>query len=260
MNTTAPTLEHFAPQTFRFYQHALDILREAETPFLVGGAYAFAEYTGIIRHTKDLDVFVHRRDIHRALAAFADAGYHTNLVFEHWLGKAYHDGDFIDIIFSSGNAACPIDASWFEHAPPAEVLGKLVRLVPAEEMIWQKAYIMERERFDGADVNHLIRSRGVLLDWDRLVRRFGRHYRVLLSHLILYGFVYPDDQDSIPGEVLQQLLARLNHDAPDQSAQPKEGLRDRPDLYLHFAAEAGDIADLLQGHPRVPSWQLDAIQ
>ena len=27
-------------------------------PFLVGGAYAFARYTGIERHTKDFDVFV----------------------------------------------------------------------------------------------------------------------------------------------------------------------------------------------------------
>ena len=40
-------------------------------PFLVGGAYAFARYTGIERHTKDFDVFVRPRDFDRALDAFA---------------------------------------------------------------------------------------------------------------------------------------------------------------------------------------------
>jgi hypothetical protein len=30
--------------------------------------------------------------------------------------------------------------------------------VAVEEMVWQKAFIMERERFDGADVVHLIQA------------------------------------------------------------------------------------------------------
>ena len=36
---------------------AIEVLLEAEVPFLVGGAYAFATYTGIYRDTKDLDLF-----------------------------------------------------------------------------------------------------------------------------------------------------------------------------------------------------------
>ena len=31
-------------------------------------------------------------------------------------------------------------------------------LIPAEEMIWSKAFIMERERYDGADVAHILRA------------------------------------------------------------------------------------------------------
>ena len=45
-----------------FYVRMLEALRAAEVPFLLGGAYAFARYTGIERHTKDIDVFVRPED------------------------------------------------------------------------------------------------------------------------------------------------------------------------------------------------------
>ena len=56
---------------------------------------------------------------------------------------------------------------------------------------------------------HLIRARGRKLDWDRLLARFDRGWRVLFSHLILFNFVYPDDRVSVPAWVLRNLTARL---------------------------------------------------
>ena len=38
-----------------------------------------------------------------------------------------------------------------------ELLGVPVKHCAPEEMIWMKAYIMERERFDGADIAHILR-------------------------------------------------------------------------------------------------------
>ena len=75
-------------------------------------------------------------------------------------------------------------------------------------MIWQKALVMERERFDGADVAHLLRARGERLDWDRLLRRFDDHWPVLLSHLILFDFIYPSERGKIPADVMHTLLRR----------------------------------------------------
>lgn len=210
--------DQLAPETVRFYRHALEILYRADIPFLVGGAYAFANYTGIIRHTKDFDLFLRPFDARIALKEFAQAGYPTELTFSHWLGKAFHGDDFVDFIFGSGNGACPIDGKWFQHAVEDEVFGVEVRMVPAEEMLWQKAYIMERERFDGGDVLHLLRARGAQLDWDRLLARFGADWRVLLSHLVLFGFVYPEDRESIPSDVLRQLTERL-HTEPSRDDQ-----------------------------------------
>jgi hypothetical protein len=212
--------ERLTLNAFRFYRDAFALLDTAAVPFLLGGGFAFAAYTGIARHTKDLDLFVRPRDARRTLETFAAAGYKGEMIFSHWLAKVYHGDDFVDVIFSSGNGLCIVDDPWFEHAPEAEVLETTVRLIPVEEMIWQKGYIMERERFDGADVLHLLRARGRELDWDRLLARFDPHWRVLFSHLVLFGFVYPDDTVSVPKRVLLDLADRLRHDPPANGDGP----------------------------------------
>jgi hypothetical protein len=205
------------PQTQAFYRRMLGTLTDARIPFLVGGAYALAHYTGIERHTKDLDVFIHRRDYERAMQALGSVGCKTELTFPHWLGKARCGEDFIDVIYSSGNGVAEVDDEWFEHARHGSAMGKLVRINPPEEMIWSKAFIMERERFDGADINHLLRACAAEIDWDRLLRRFGPHWRVLLAHLLLFGFVYPAHRSSVPDRVLDDLLGRTWQEAHEAS-------------------------------------------
>jgi hypothetical protein len=218
---TAPSVDvALSPETARFYRAAMGALARAGVPFLVGGAYALHRYAGIERHTKDFDVFVRPDDCRRALEALAAAGYRTELTFPHWLGKAYQGDRFIDVIFSSGNAVAAVDDAWFEHAAEGEVLGLAARLVPAEEMLWQKSFIQERERYDGADIAHLILARGRDLDWSRLLSRFGPHWRLLLGQLVLFGFVYPSERDRVPEWVMNDLLLRLQAEI---TAAPPEG-------------------------------------
>jgi hypothetical protein len=182
-------------------------------PYLVGGAYAHQRYTGIARHTKDLDLFVRRDDVPEAQRVLASSGCRIEEFAPFWLSKAHGAGDYIDIIHSSGNGIAEVDDRWLAHAPPAEVLGAPVRLCPAEEMIWSKAFIMERERFDGADVLHLIHQVGHRLDWPRIVERFGEaHWRVLFAHLTLFGFVYPARRSAVPDWVMAELVRRLRRE------------------------------------------------
>jgi hypothetical protein len=229
-----PPLERADPQAFRFYRAVLATLARSEVPVLVGGAYALDSYTGIVRHTKDFDLFTCPAQAPRLLDVLARSGYRIEMTFPHWLGKAFSGEaairgehppdspqDFVDVIFSSGNGLCAVDDDWFAHARPAVVLGAEVRLIPAEEMIWQKAFIMERERFDGADINHIIRAQGPSLDWSRLVARFGSHWRVLLSHLILFGYVYPDERDKVPPTILNELIRRLTIHATNESGEAR---------------------------------------
>lgn len=214
-------LDELALETQAYYRQAVQILNAAEVPFLVGGAYALAHRTGIVRHTKDFDVFLRQEDCPRGLRAFEQAGFRTELTFSHWLGKAFCGEDFVDFIFSSGNGVARVDDLWFAHSTPARFLGEPVRLCPVEETIWSKSFICERERFDGADVNHLLLHCGRGLDWDRLLMRFGRHWRVLFAHLTLFGFVYPSERDIVPEWVLQELTGRLH----DEAESPPERRR-----------------------------------
>ncbi|MBI5471630.1 MAG: hypothetical protein HY961_04735, partial [Ignavibacteriae bacterium] len=176
-----------------FYRKALDLLNANDIAFLVGGAYALQRYAGIVRSTKDFDIFVKPEDCERALNLFAPRGYRTEIPFPHWLGKIY-DGEYVvDVIFGSGNGTTSIDEDWFRYAVDDVVLETTIKLVPPEEMIYSKAYVMERERYDGADVNHIIRATGEKMDWRRLLMRFGSDWKVLLNHLVLFDFVYPSE-------------------------------------------------------------------
>jgi hypothetical protein len=200
------------PPASAFYRRSLLALQAAQVPFLVGGAYALAHYTGISRHTKDLDIFVQPGHCARTLEVLQGEGYLTELTSPHWLGKAFCDKDCIDVIFSSGNGVATVDDAWFAHATAGNVLGLAVQVCPPEETFWSKAYIMERERYDGADIMHLLRACGGQFDWDRLLKRFGPHWRVLLSYLVLFGFVYPTEHSKIPSWVMQDLLSRLQNE------------------------------------------------
>jgi hypothetical protein len=207
LDTEAPLLT--TPEKAELYRTSLDMLNRSGVPYMVGGTYAFQYYAGIARTTKDFDIFVRPRDVQRVLDVLTRAGFKTEIAFSHWLAKAHHGDKFIDVIYSSGNGVAEVDDEWFAHAVDEEVLGAPVKLCPAEEMIWSKGMIMERERFDGADVAHLFRHCSGLLNWERLVRRFGPHWRVLLSHLVLFGFIYPGERALIPAAVMKDLVNRL---------------------------------------------------
>ena len=223
-----------------FYREAMEVLSRAGVPFLVGGAFAFVHQAGIDRSTKDLDIFVLPSDVQRLLRASSDAGYEADLVFSHWLAKIHAPTGFIDVIFSSGNGIAVVDDGWFEHAAQREVLGVTVQVAPAEESLWSKAFVMERERYDGADVAHIILAHGERLDWRRLIDRFGLHWRVLLSHLVLFGFIYPSVRSRIPPWVLDELVQRL-------AAEMEAGDAEEPVCYGTLLSWSQYLGDVLGG-------------
>ncbi len=209
MPACASNENQLAPETREFYRRAITTLRDAGQRFLVGGAYAFGCYTGITRDTKDFDVFAHPRDVDNILKALARAGYKTELTDAVWLGKAFNGDDLVDVIFSSGNGICTVDDEWYAHAVDGELLGIPIKLIPPEEMIWSKGFVDTRERYDGADIAHILRACADGLDWQRLLRRYGQDWRVLYSHLILFGYIYPSERARIPESVIQHMQKQL---------------------------------------------------
>ena len=206
----APSLEEeVAPETAAFYRRALQTLADAGVPFLVGGAFSHACFTGIRRATKDLDLFIRRQDYERIAGLMRAQGWETEMSYPHWLAKVFAGEDFIDLIFNSGNGVTPVDERWFHDNAVAEILGVPVRVANMEDSMLSKAFIMERERYDGADIAHLLQANAERLDWPGLLERFGRNWRVLLAHLTLFGFIYPGERHRIPAWVMQDLMARL---------------------------------------------------
>jgi len=241
---------------------ALRALAATKVPHLVAGAYAFAEYTGIVRDTKDLDVFLRERDVDAGLAALEGASFRTEVVDPTWIAKGYRGEWFVDLIFSSGNGVAVVDDAWFDHAREGTVLGVPVLLAPPEEMIWSKGFVLERERYDGHDVNHLLHAFADELDWARLVERFGRYPEVLLAHLLMFRFAYPCERDRVPGEVLASLFAR----AQGSEAFPRicrgpliSRVQYRHDLDVHGYADGRrwDERARAEGRAGDDGWQRD---
>lgn len=193
-----------------FFQRVLRTLARDGIRCLVGGTYAYETYTGIRRATKDLDLFILADDWSRVVDVLDREGVETELTFPHWLGKAIRGRHYVDLLFSSGNGMCRVDEDWFTHATRARFWGVDAAVCPVEELIWTKCFVQERERFDGADVLHLLRAQASKLDWDRLLLRFDGTWEVLLAHLVLFGFVYPTERALVPAHVMQSLIARLN--------------------------------------------------
>jgi hypothetical protein len=187
----------------------LRTLVDAGVPFLVGGAFAHACFTGIRRSTKDLDLFIRREDYDRIAQLMQAQGWRTELSYPHWLAKVHAGEEFIDLIFNSGNGLTPVDARWFRDNARTEVLGVPVSIANMEDSLISKAFIMERERYDGADIAHTLQACAERLDWAGLLERFGPHWRVLLAHLTLFGYIYPGERQRLPAWVMDTLLARL---------------------------------------------------
>jgi len=201
------------------YKRALAALNQGGVPYVVTGAYAIYEYTGIYRETKDLDLFVEPSHLIRAMSVLKDVGFTTRLEQAHWLAKAKLGKHFVDMIFGMGNGLALVDSDWYRYSRPAVLAANTVRIGPAEELIWHRLFIHERHRQDMADIMHLILCRGDRLDWDRLVEKTGSHWPLLLAQLHLFSYVYPEVTDRVPTEVMERLLQM----ASDEVKRPRSG-------------------------------------
>jgi len=189
------------------YKRALDALNAAGIPFVVAGAYAIYEHTGLYRKTKDLDLFFEPGAVIPAARALRVAGFVTRLEDAHWLAKATMGEYFIDLIFGMGNGVALIDAGWIQHSHPSILAACPVRIAPAEELIWHRLFISERHRHDMSDIVHLILRHGESLDWQRLVDRVGENWPLLLAQILMFSYVYPGYRTNVPVWVPEKLLA-----------------------------------------------------
>ena len=193
-----------------FYAEVVRLMAESGIPFLLSGTYALSYYTGIIRPTKDVDVFAKAGDALRMLSFFKDRGFDVQIVDDRWLARVTRGELFVDIITNMPTSATHVTDDWFRDAPEALLFDTKVHLVPPTQFVWSKIYVQDRYRYDGADVTHMILKRSEDIDWAQLISSMELHWEVLLVALLNFRFIYPSERHLIPRWVMDELLERLN--------------------------------------------------
>jgi hypothetical protein len=199
----------FAPEQVELFRQVLTLLNESGVPYVVSGAFALREHTGICRDTKDLDIFLPPENVRDAMEVLHRNGFECAVADPVWLAKAHRGDFFVDLITGMSTGTITVDASWVERATPAGLFGVPVRVLGPEELIASKLFVTRRERFDGADIAHVIFGTHGKLDWDWLMALLGEHWKLLLWHLVLFQYVYPAHSDFIPREIWDDLLSRF---------------------------------------------------
>ena len=213
MSSSTPPV--FCADQRALFCEVLELMNRNRVQFVISGAFALHEHTGIWRDTKDLDFFLPAKEVPRALQVLAQDGFQTQILDTVWLAKARRGDFFVDLITGMSNAVIRVDYSWIKRALLSEVLGIPVRVLAPEELIASKVFVTRRERFDGADICHVIYGTKGKLDWKHLLHLMGEHWEMLLWCLVLYQYVYPACSDYVPRAVWDELLQRfkveLNH-------------------------------------------------
>ena len=218
----------FPSEMRSLFRAVLTHLNRASIPYVVAGAFALQKHTGIWRDTKDLDLFLPAEVASEALRHLEEEGFEVEITDPVWLAKAHRDGFYVDLITGMNNAIITVDQSWIDRGAESEILGVPTRVLAAEELISSKLFVNFRERFDGADIAHVIYATNGGLDWTRLRRIAGEHWEILLWELILFHYIYPSKQDFVPHEVWNDLLRRLRSqlDSPTPKAPFRGSLID----------------------------------
>jgi len=210
------------------FREVLELLEEKSISFAVAGAFALREHTGICRDTKDLDLFLTPENAALAIQHLQEKSFACEVCDPVWLFKAHQNGFFVDLITGMSNAAIVVDDSWMERAKPASVQGVETRVLAAEELLASKLFIARRERFDGADIAHVIFGTRGNLDWQRVFLLVGEHWEMLLWALVLYRYAYPAQTEYVPTQVWCDLVTRFHKvvSHPDPTAKFRGSLVD----------------------------------
>ncbi|MGB8834704.1 MAG: nucleotidyltransferase [Candidatus Sulfotelmatobacter sp.] len=214
VTSSIPT--HVPEEQAALFREVLLALEEKQVPYAVSGAFALRHHTGICRFTKDLDLFMTAKTASDVFPYLRACGFTCDVVDPVWLAKARKGEFFVDLITGMSNGVIVVTDSWIERASPAVVHGVKTRVLGPEELVASKIFVAKRERFDGADIAHVIYGTYPSFDWNRELQLVGGHWERLLWSLLLFRYVYPAQTHYVPARIWQKLLTQLQ----DEIATP----------------------------------------
>ncbi|MGE0127379.1 MAG: nucleotidyltransferase [Blastocatellales bacterium] len=212
----------FANHQGEIYREVISETRKRNLPFAIGGGFAINAYTGLQRNTKDLDIYVMPSDCEAMKEILTDVGmsdYSERLPYDpKWIYRGYYNGVIVDVIWAMANQVTSVDERWLTRGPIIEIENHRLRLLPPEELLWTKLYVIQRDRCDWPDVLNLIYSRGETMDWEHLLNRLGEDAALLAGVLTFFVWLCPGRARTLP----DWLWERLNLIKPSLSASAEE--------------------------------------
>jgi hypothetical protein len=177
------------------YRRAIEALRNAGVRILLGGGFALATYVGHWRNTKDIDFYIMERDREAAVRALTEAGFEDlfpKMPYDrNWIYRSTCAGVIVDIIWAMANKRAHADEIWFEHAATVSIRRESLQVIPLEEFLWCKLYIIQRDHCDWVDIFNVLYAVGKRVDWDHLLWRLENDWPLLHGLLSVYGWVCP---------------------------------------------------------------------
>jgi hypothetical protein len=196
-------------EQWAIYRDAIHALRRANIRFLLGGGFALATYIGRWRNTKDIDFYIMHEDRDNAVAALTQAGFEDlfpRLPYDRkWIYRSTRGGVIVDIIWAMANQRAQTDELWFANAPAATVRGEALSVIPMEEFLWCKLYILQRDHCDWTDVFNLVHAVGTRLNWRHLLARLEEDWPLLKGMLTVYGWLCPKQAQRLPESLRKRL-------------------------------------------------------
>jgi len=200
------------PEQWTIYRQAICAVRDAGVPILLGGGFALATYTGRWRDTKDIDLYLHPRDREKAIAALTNAGfadyYSTRAYDRKWIYRSTKDDFIVDIIWAMANQRAQVDDIWFERAGSIVIREENLKILPMEEFMWCKLYILQRDHCDWTDLFNLLYANGRNLYFKHLITRIEEDAPLLKAVLETFGWLCPTAVRKLPQELWRRLRMR----------------------------------------------------
>jgi hypothetical protein len=204
-----PTWASIVPdEQWAVYLDAIKATRKTGARFLLGGAFGLAGYTGRWRNTKDLDFFVLPADKDKIVDALTKIGfedYHPTLAYDRgWIYRSVRNDTIVDVIWQTPNRRTVVDEEWFKRGRPTVLRNEKLAVIPAEELLSIKLYVLQRDRCDWPDLINLLHCTYGSIDWDHVLSRLGPDQPLLAGLLQVFNWVSPAEAQRIPKSVREK--------------------------------------------------------
>ena len=147
-----------------------------------------------------------------------------------WIYRGHRGDVIVDAIWAMANKRTVVDDRWTDSGPLIQLCGQSFRVIPAEELIWSKLYVLQRDRCDWPDIFNLVYATGPHLDWEHLFARVAEDRPLLKGILSIFSWLCPGRALALPHLVWDAVDLPVPRAEGDPAGRPsrKDLLDSRP--------------------------------